>query len=547
MRPIRRLVTTVAIGSEHASAQDTRARDTHRTATILTLLVFLWGVIGLAFVPWKPFGIPNVAQIVVGSGLLAYLVKTWNRPRLRVAEVVTAIMILYALVRLPWAAVVWCRLGRPVEAFSVPQLAAVTIGLVYPGRLSHGAVVVFLFSAEAMLALFYAHYLGLAELVPYTEPFATFAFTTLGIGLLLLRQRSRALAQQHVRARAEIDALDRIRPLFEHTRDVLETQVNVIATEVRVNGGRRPRSNAVGRALDHLGDLRGRLGGLLVGEQSDPSPQEAERALVEHDAQLGATLLAVLGFAFSVPAILTMREAVGSTTIPLLAFMFAAYAAMLTYLFVTRWQPSSRRALWVVLALYATTLPIVAYNQHWLLHAGRPYAPFLGHKLLMGILGLTLATRFKLGVGLIAGTAANAVALYFVLDMGAYKDIVENAEPFVTLIYMLVGLTSLRLLERRQTASLQLLRDEAEASAMHRRALMFLAVRDRLNSPLQTLVLGAESAHVPARNRDRVQDAIDQLVDLSRELAEVDVPVTRRSSATAIDADRELRRRERAL
>lgn len=457
-------------------------------------------------------------------------------------------MIAYALVRLPWAAVVWSRLGRPVEAFSVPQLAAVTIGLVYPGRWLYGAVAICLFSAEALFALFYAHHLGLAELVPYTEPFATFAFTTLGFGLLYLRHRSSALAEQHVRARAELDALERIRPLFAHARDVLETQVNVIASEVRSTEGRKgtTRSTIVGRALDHLGDLRHMLGGLVTTEDHQPSPQQAERALLEHDAQLGATLLAVLGFGFSVPAILTMREAVGSVTIPFLAGLFVVYGALLGYLFLTRRRPSSRRALWVVLVLYAITLPIVTYNQYWLLQAGRPYAPFLGHKLMMGILGLTLATRFRLGVVLIVTAAANAIATWFVLDLGAHRDIVEAAEPFVMLIYMLVALSSLRMLEHRQRVSIQLLRDEAEASAMHRRALMFLALRDRLNSPLQTLVLGAPGAvsHVPAHTEERVHAAIDRLVELSRELAEIDVPTTWRSTATTLDADHELRRRD---
>src|SRR5262245_43260058 len=113
--------TKVANRPEYSSIDDARAGDFHRSATILTLLVFLWGVIALAFVPWDPFGIPNVAQIVIGAALLGFLVRTWKRPRLRVAQVVIALAIGWTLLRLPWATVVWCRLGRPLETFTVPQ------------------------------------------------------------------------------------------------------------------------------------------------------------------------------------------------------------------------------------------------------------------------------------------------------------------------------------------------------------------------------------------------------------------------------------------
>jgi hypothetical protein len=510
------------------------------------LLVFLWGVIALVTVPWEPFGVANVAQILVCGPLLGYLVRTWNRPRGRIAEGVIALMIAYTLLRLPWAAVEWARLGRPVEAFTVPQLAAIAIGLFYPGRWWHAAVAICLFSAESVFAFLYARHLGIHELIPLTEPFATFASTTLGFGLLIMRERSRRLAQLHVSARAEIEALERVRPQLVRAREELETQGNILADEIRSRVNRKdPHAHVIGRALDRLGDLRHKLGDLVTIEEPPPSLQEAERRLLEHDAQLGATLLAGLGVFFAIPAINTFHTEVRGESVPWFVALFAFYAVMLGYLIITRRRPSSRRAVWVVLALYAATLPLITYNQFWLLQVGRPYAPFLGHKLLMGILGLTLTTRFWLGVVLIVIAAANAVVIWFVLDLGAYDHILESAEPVVVLLYMLVGIVALRLLERRQNASIQLLRDEAAASAMHRRTVMFLALRDRLNSPLQTLVLGAPAAisQVPTRAGERMQAAIDRLVDLSHELADLEVPVSRRLGRESFDAEHELRRR----
>ncbi len=533
--------------ADDSSIVNVRAGEFHRAATILTLLVFLWGVIAVAFVPWKPFGAPNVGQIVIGAALLGYLGGTWKRPRLRVVQGITALAIGYTLLRLPWAAVMWSRLGRPLEAFTVPHVAAVAVGLVYPGRTSRGMIVVFLFGAEALFAFFYAQHVGLHELLPLTEPLGTFAFTTLGLGLLILRQRTRDLAQQHILARAELEALERIRPLFAHTEQILEAQVEVITSEVGASGVRHPDAEAslLGRSLERLGNLRHSVGRLTTSEQTAPSLHEAERRLVDHDAQLGATLLAGLGAMVSLPAILVFRTELGRVTVPYMTGLFVLFVAALSCLVFTRRRPSSRRAIWIVLVLYVVTLVIVSFNEYVLLEAGRPFAPFLGHKLLMGALGLTVAARFKLGSALIALTAATAVVLYFGLHLSAHTDIVETAEPFATLIFMVVGESSLRRLERRQISSIQLLRDQAEAAALLRRARMFLALRDQLNSPVQTLVLGVAGSmpKLQPSSGARVQTAIDRLVDLSRELADVDVPVPRAANGLSFDAEAELRRR----
>jgi hypothetical protein len=198
-----------------------------------------------------------------------------------------------------------------------------------------------------------------------------------------------------------------------------------------------------------------------------------------------------------------------------------------------------------VVALVAAAWPVVTSTAFWLLHAGRPFTPFMGHKLLMGSLGLT-CNRLTLGILFIVATAVNAIVLWFALDLGVHTDLVTLAEPWVTLIYMLIGLVTLRMLEQRKLASVQLLRAEVEASAMERRALMLLAVGDRLNSPLQTLLLAASSAiaQLPAACAARIQGAIDRLVALSRELADLEIMLEQRPpSSGSLDAHGELRRR----
>jgi hypothetical protein len=502
-------------------------------------------VLAAVSIPWEPFGPSYVAQLAGGAALFAYLVHTWHRPSRRVDGYVIVTLIAYTLIRLSWSAAVFARLERPVESFTVPQLAAVTLGLIYPDRWRGGAVVIGLFTAQGLYALACAHYYGVQELVPSTEPFATVAFGSLALGILYLRYRSRELVERQRSARAEIEALERVRPTFLHAREVLQQQVDILAGELHESDreSRGTRLAIVDRTLDRLGDLGRMLSGVVATAAVAPPPQAAERHLLDHDAQLGATLLAMLGMAYAGLATFTFDRHLSPHDISWMPALFVFYTLMVGFLIATRRRPSSRRALWAVAILCAATIPIAVINQQIRLAEGRPFSPFLGHKLLMGIIGLTLATRFKLGVVLIVATAASAVATWFALDMGAHRDLMERAEPFATLLFMFVGILSLRVLERRQVAAIGLLRAEVEASAIRRQAQMLLALRDRLNSPLQALVLSASSAipHVPAASVERVQAALDRLVDLSRALAELDVQQAREPSNVSFDANYELR------
>jgi hypothetical protein len=526
-----------------SSAEEIQAHEVHRAAATWSLLILSWGAIAFAVVPSEPFWVANLAEVLLGAAGLVYLLWTWNRPRRRVAEGIFAILFVYAVLVLPWTFVVWCRLGRPVEAFVVPQVGIISIALLFPGRWSFGAAAMSLFVAESLAVFVYARHVGLHELIPITEPFATAGITILGIGLLILRRHRRDLARKHVRARAEIEALDRIRPVIVHARTELEAQVAVLVSEVLANGGNAAdvRSTRISRALERLGDLGRKLGALVVDEAAAP-PQVAERQLLERDAQLGAILLAGLAAALTLLAALFSHVRFGQVPASVLAAIAVEFAILL-YLLRTRRRSSSRRALWAVLALFTMALALVTYNQFWMLRENLPFAPFLGHKLLMVVLGMALATRFRLGVVLIVATAVNAIALWFALDLGAHRHIVSVSEPWATLTFTLISLVSLRVLEQRQIASVELLRDEAAVSAMQRRASMFLALRDRLNSPLQTLVISATraSSHLPPSDTKRVQAAVDRLVALSRELAELDVRLPRPSAA--FDTNHELSRR----
>jgi hypothetical protein len=515
-----------------------RSDTAYRSAALLALLVFLWGAISLAFVPWRPFGVPNLAQAVVGAVALAYLVATRARPNRRAAIVFSALTIAYSLALLPWTAMVWCRLGRPLEAFTVPQIAVVTMPLVIPTVWPLGGLVMSAFVGECLFVYFYAHAVGLGTLIPITEPLGSVCFAILGVSLFLMSAGRRVLTRRHTRVQGELDALARLTPLFAEVRDELGAGLAALGPEASA----APATERLGRTIGRLDDVRARLAQLLGSAAPGESTREAERRLLDGDAQLMVTIFnAVVAVILGVILLLRWPPAMQLAPLPFLETAFSFL--LLVYLVGTRDRPSERRATIVLLILFAMLLPLVTYNQATLSAMGRPYSPFLGHRALMIALGLVAATRRWLGTALILVTAVIALVQYFALHLGLHKDLIPLSAPWVLVVFVLIALISSRMREQRRLASVQLLRAETEATALHRRAAMLLALCDRLNTPLQTLVVDAalgEGAR-PPESQARIRAVVDRLVGLSQRLADRNALLPPESQRASFDADAELR------
>jgi hypothetical protein len=535
------------------------ARDAHLSVTLLALMWCAWGAISLGLVPFRPFGPPNLFQAVAGAAAVAFFLSRRKRPNSRVAVAFSVIVVAYSVALLPWTAVVWCRFGRPWEAFTVPHVAMVVMALVVPRYFWLGAALIGLFAAESLFAYVYARQVGLAALLPTAEPFMSQIFAALGIGLLWLRRGRRHLALRHLRAQAESQALRELGPLFETVRDDLDRETGQISDELRrlaTGSGQATALSRMSRALVRIETVKGTIEALAAGNgaaenqpvthpatKTAPALSDAEQHLRDTDTQRGAIL-----FTLIVAAAATLATISG-----LLAHQFtiahplivAASLLGLVYLLSTRRRPSERRALAVTVVLWAVSLGLVSYHQRLLLARGRPFAPFVGQKLLMVCMPLVAASRLWLSLLLLGVTALEVLVFYFALHISTYQDILPLGEPWVTLLFLLVGIVASRMSEQRRAASVVVLRDELEVASLHRRAGLFLALRDQLNTPLQTLVLGAAQLEHgrPLESVARIRGGIDRLAALSRRLAQLDELAPPDTQRASLDSEAELSRR----
>jgi hypothetical protein len=116
---------------------------------------------------------------------------------------------------------------------------------------------------------------------------------------------------------------------------------------------------------------------------------------------------------------------------------------------------------------------------------------------------------------LVVALGVQRAALRFIL--GATP--VSPGEPWFTLIFAAVAIGMLVTRARRREAVARAARIEAHAAALERVARLLLLVRDRANTPLQTVALGAAIMRKRCADQQRVAAAMDRAVRRLRRLS----------------------------
>jgi hypothetical protein len=208
----------------------------------------------------------------------------------------------------------------------------------------------------------------------------------------------------------------------------------------------------------------------------------------------------------------------------------AALSAAILWFLLRRPHAPMRVVIASFVVLIAPVLPLLIV---WTLATPEAHViePFIAQK--MVLMGVALLTPESAALGLVLTgiVVAEAVVLSTLRLAGG-----RAGEPWVTLFYAMfaVGLLLHRAAERR--LAMRLVRMTAEARALEQIAQESLDVRDRLNSPLQTLELGLELLRRRAAGEPdlsllaRLRSTLERLKALSQRLA--------RSSPTVRD-DRE--------
>jgi hypothetical protein len=434
-------------------------------------------------------------------------------------------------------AVWWKELGRPWEAFVLPQLGMVTMALVIPryGWLAEGLVLAYLLDALGIFT--YYRLAGVsADALPHLEPVASLTFAVVGVGLVRMREQRRVATIQYLRAQAENATLHRMgAPLRGITdaygaslRDLREGLGRLMSTHERPATVKR-----LSGAIDNLSVLHDRLVQLgpkpddasEVGEAAPATPPDstrAEREFLARDAQDSVTTLAAIVCIAVAMIFLVMRHAVPGWPVRLLAVYLFATTVILLVLLRTSSRPSPRRTMAAFLGILLPVYPLIVVTTAALSHLSAAFELFLGPKLAMALLPIAAPRYLTLGALLEAAFGVGSIVLYYAFGFSGSGHRFAMSEPWLTLAYAFIGLALLYVRDQRRLAQLRLLRADAELTASARRAGISIAILDQAGSPLQVILLAVDMLR--ARGTDpqtlsAIEEASKRLCDASRSVA----------------------------
>jgi hypothetical protein len=222
-----------------------------------------------------------------------------------------------------------------------------------------------------------------------------------------------------------------------------------------------------------------------------------------------AAMMLLVGVVFG----LHLTEVRSATAITLLSET-ALSGLVLLELLRTRRRPSWWRSTLLLLLLIVPWFFLFARATIEFAQQPQPFVLFAGPKLLMACMTLMLSRNIWLGVGLTLAVLGESLVLFFALHLSSLSS-VSWAEPGQTILYGLLGIALLGLAEERRRASVRALRAETELAALVRGTTIYLALRDQINTPLQTLVVGAGLLAASHGRHADLERAVDELVALS--------------------------------
>lgn len=213
------------------------------------------------------------------------------------------------------------------------------------------------------------------------------------------------------------------------------------------------------------------------------------------------------------------------------------------------WSTRVLDALFVFLvAPYFVTLwlpPVFELMLH-----GHVFEPLLGHHFLMLALAMLSPSSYRLSVALIAAVAIEAMMLAEHLhDLGGATELTR--EPAFTLLFAGIALAVQWSAFRRRELAIELTKLETRSDAQARTTRLLLALRDRANSPLQTLEIGVSLLErrnaAPGSVVEALRGALTKLVDLQRSLCDLDANAPPQAAPRHLDVEADVETSVREL
>jgi hypothetical protein len=474
------------------------ARDVYSSTAFLSLLIIAGTIINL----WCGRGVQpllltvaHACSLVISTLMLAFIAYSRRQPRPEVPIFFCASLVIGFFLVLVASAVLWRRAGRPWETVALTQTVIVTSSMLPSRTLVLPALAVALFSLEAVMIHTWLLHTGIppSRLIA-GEPITTISFAGVALAVLHMRVQRRDLALRFLQRSADALTLRRLSGVLgEIASDIAGAAASLDEAMHRLREVPAPGAHRrLARAVEKITSVSGGLGASASRGALHRYDHE-EREFYARDAHAAVFSLCVTVAVLSVIALVGLTHLhLGPMPLFLIVQTCLATVGAIS-LHLTRQTPSETfTTITFVLVVTLLCAEFAAVMPYWQ-NLGVVFEPFLGPKLFLVMVPLAAPRRPPWLVILVEVIVTLAcVEAFYRMHMDQLRDRLPLVEPWLTVLYCMIGMAMLATRENRRVMSLRLLRADREVAALVSRAAVSLTLLDQLGSPLQTAAANLE-------------------------------------------------------
>jgi hypothetical protein len=189
-----------------------------------------------------------------------------------------------------------------------------------------------------------------------------------------------------------------------------------------------------------------------------------------------------------------------------------------------RWTIRVSTVLFTVLNI---PFAITTWEYHRVLQDSQDFwIPLAGFRLYYLVLGILNSGSYFVNFVLMNIFAIESLAIWYGMDLAHSPKVILGQEPWVSLVYFFVASALLFFRARDEKLIQKLSTETANIEAMKQVARIFLSLRDRANTPIQTLKISAELLKRRYPDAKSLSETIDasarRLTEMNRYLGDVE-------------------------
>ncbi len=164
------------------------------------------------------------------------------------------------------------------------------------------------------------------------------------------------------------------------------------------------------------------------------------------------------------------------------------------------------------------TFPFTIYRTLWGLENNDPFIPFGGASLVLILFGVLVPGPVWINAILIAAMVTEVMVLWYGYHVGEISKFVDPNQPVTTLLHASVAYVLLVFRWRYEQALQNEADAKARARALEENAEVFLALKDRANTPLQTLEFSVallERENPETRHLNEIRNSVRRLGEIN--------------------------------